>query len=205
MIVVVDYGMGNLRNVLRAIEKLNHPAQLATSPSHLREASCILLPGVGAFGAAVRRIDSLGFREALWVAVDRGVPLLGICLGMQLLFERSEESPGALGLGLLPGRVVRFSGKVKVPHVGWNDVTPVSPSPLFPDGRGGVFYFVHSFFLPDSPTALAHTFYGQTFASAVGRGGVLGVQFHPEKSQSVGLQLLKNFLDSVAGQGVKSA
>ena len=186
--------MGNLRNVRRAVEELGHRALVTAMPADVSEATRIILPGVGAFGEAVRRIDALGFRIPLLEAARRGVPILGICLGMQLLFERSEECPGARGLGLFSGDVVRFSGNVKVPHIGWNDVVPVRGSSLFPEGISGVFYFVHSFYVAESSATLARTTYGVGFSSVVGRDSVFGVQFHPEKSQADGMRLLGNFL-----------
>ncbi len=194
MTTILDYGMGNLRNVRRAVEELGHRALVTAMPADVSEATRIILPGVGAFGEAVRRIDALGFRIPLLEAARRGVPILGICLGMQLLFERSEESPDAHGLGLLPGDVLRFSSGVKVPHIGWNDAVPVKPSPLFPEGKQGVYYFVHSFYVPECDATIARTFYGVTFSSAVVRDGVFGVQFHPEKSQAEGMALLDRFL-----------
>lgn len=194
MITVLDYGMGNLRNVRRALEELGHRVLVTSDPADLSSAAWIVLPGVGAFGEAVNRIDTLGFRAPLLEAASREVPILGICLGMQLLFERSEESPGDRGLGLIPGEVLRLTGKVKVPHIGWNDVVPSRESPLFPELKAGVFYFVHSFYVPDTPATIAWTSYAVEFSSAVARGPVFGVQFHPEKSQAAGLSLLRNFV-----------
>jgi imidazole glycerol-phosphate synthase subunit HisH len=197
MIVVVDYGMGNLRNVRRALEVLGEEVLLTSSPEDVGRGGKIILPGVGAFGEAVRRIDDLGLRAPIIRAVREGIPLLGICLGMQLLFEASEESPDAAGLGVLPGKVLRFRPPQKVPHIGWNDVVRRGRSTLFPENvEGGVFYFVHSFYIPESSATTATTTYGVQFTSAVGEGNVFGVQFHPEKSQETGITLLKNFLQS---------
>jgi glutamine amidotransferase len=195
MIVIVDYGMGNLRNVRAAFQELKSPAVVTSEPGAIDGADLLILPGVGAFGEAVRRIDDLGLRAPIARFAEAGKPLLGVCLGMQLLFEQSEESPGMKGLGLLPGAVVKFGNGLKVPHVGWNDVIPSGSGPLF-DGvaRGECFYFVHSYFVPDCRFAIAHTEYGVRFASAVQSGNIFGVQFHPEKSQSAGLRLLQNLL-----------
>lgn len=198
MIAVVDYGMGNLRNVRRAFEQVGHPAIVTNDPVLIDSADRVVLPGVGAFGEAVKRIDSLKLREPLLRHVNSGRPLLGICLGLQLLFEESEENPGAAGLGVFRGAVRRFDGSRKVPHIGWNDVVPTRPSPLFPvpgRGGGGCFYFVHSFYISAAAVEVAVTEYGTTFSSAVRRENVLGVQFHPEKSQTAGLGLLKNFAE----------
>jgi imidazole glycerol phosphate synthase glutamine amidotransferase subunit len=199
MIAIVDYGMGNLRNVRRAIETLGYTGCVTNDRSIIEGAEKVILPGVGAFGEAVKRIEHLGLREPLMSHVGSGKPLLGICLGMQLLFERSEESPGAVGLCLLNGEVKKFNSGVKVPHIGWNDVVPVSASTIFGDigqTQQDCFYFVHSYYVPDSPEEVAVTTYGTKFMSAVQRGNVMGVQFHPEKSQSAGLKLLKNFCES---------
>lgn len=190
---VVDYGMGNLRNVRRVLLELGATALVTSDPADIRRASALILPGVGAFGEAVRRIDALGLRAPILDHVLARRPLLGICLGMQLLFEESEESPGAKGLQLLEGTIQRFRVDLPVPHIGWNDAVPVRPSPLFGDG-GGCFYFVHSFYAAVNPSTIARTEYGQQFASAVQREQVLGVQFHPEKSQAAGLDLLRRFL-----------
>ena len=192
MIAIVDYGMGNLRNVHRACREIGTEGKVTSDPGAIRDASEVILPGVGAFGEAVKRIEGLGLREPILRHAGAGKPLLGICLGMQLLYEGSEESPGARGLGLLPGRVRKFGEGVKVPHIGWNDVYPVQDARLF-DGKGGVFYFVHSFYAAIGPETCARAEYGVPFSAAVGKGNVLGVQFHPEKSQSAGLALLRRF------------
>jgi glutamine amidotransferase len=197
MILVVDYGMGNLRNVKRAFNAIGREVLITAKPSDLPSAEHIVLPGVGAFGEAVRRIDSLRLRAPLLDHVASGRPLLGICLGMQLLFERSEESPGTRGLGILPGEVVRLRGDVKVPHIGWNDAEPVDGRALL-EGltSGGCFYFVHSYCVPDSAARAGLTTYGETFVSAVSAGTVTAFQFHPEKSQTSGLELLRRFVDA---------
>ena len=192
MITVVDYGMGNLRSVRRALQGLGADVLITADQAQVRDAATLILPGVGAFGEAVRRIDALGLRAPILDHVQRRRPLLGICLGMQLLFAESEESPGVRGLSLLPGSVVKFRGGLPVPHIGWNDATPVRPSPLFGE-KGGCYYFVHSFYVEHGPATLATTTYGVPFASAVQSEHVLGVQFHPEKSQHDGLALLKQF------------
>ncbi len=193
MITVVDYGMGNLRNVRRAFESLGEEVVISASPEVIERASALILPGVGAFGEAVKRIDALGIRRAMLEHVAAERPLLGICLGMQLLFEESEESPGARGLGLLHGVVRRLGPGLHVPHIGWNDVVPVRPSPLFP-AEGGVFYFVHSYYAPASEWTVATTEYGIRYAAAVQQENVYGVQFHPEKSQQTGLGMLRRVI-----------
>jgi len=194
MITIVDYGMGNLRNVQRACREIGVKASVTSDPDLVRRAMWLILPGVGAFGEAVQRIDGLGLRRAILDRAHEGWPLLGICLGMQLLLDSSEESPGAAGLGLIPGIVRKLSGNVKVPHIGWNDVLPVSPSPLFPDPKDTmVAYFVHSFYVDVIPETVAVTEYGVRYSASVRNKNVYGVQFHPEKSQSAGLNLLRRF------------
>jgi imidazole glycerol phosphate synthase glutamine amidotransferase subunit len=193
MITVVDYGMGNLRNVRRAFESLGKEVVISASPEVIGRAAALILPGVGAFGEAVKRIDALGLRRAMLEHVAAERPLLGICLGMQLLFEESEESPGARGLGLFNGVVRRFGPGLHVPHIGWNDVLPARPSPLFP-AEGGVFYFVHSYYAPATEWTVATTDYGLRYASAVQQRNVYGVQFHPEKSQQAGLGMLRRVI-----------
>lgn len=188
--------MGNLRNVRRAFEHHRQELLVTSDPSAIARAEKLVLPGVGAFGEAVRRIDRLGLREPLLRHIGDGKPLLGVCLGMQLLFEESEESPGAHGLGILKKKVLRFPRSVKVPHIGWNDVIAIAPSRLLGTARvpPRCFYFVHSYYAPVTDIAVATTTHGIEFASAVEREGVLGVQFHPEKSQEAGLDLINNFI-----------
>lgn len=195
MIAIVDYGMGNLRSVQKALEHVGATARVIASPQELAGARAIVLPGVGAFGQAMDNLRSGGWVEPLRDACVRGVPFIGICLGMQLLFDTSEEMGRHTGLGVLPGAVKRINGKLKVPQMGWNQIHLKQPSPLLdkvPDG--GYAFFVHSYYcVPgDSSMVIATTDYGIEFASVVGRGNVFGAQFHPEKSQSVGLQMLAN-------------
>lgn len=190
--------MGNLRNVRRALESIGEAVLVTSDAEAIRSADRLVLPGVGAFGEAVKRIDLLGLRSIILDHVGGGKPLLGICLGMQLLFERSEENPDSTGLGVLRGNVVRFGGGVKVPHIGWNEVTP-APGARLLEGLHSepCFYFVHSYYVPESSAQAGRTSYGVDFVSAVSDGSVTAFQFHPEKSQSAGLELLRRF----AGQG----
>lgn len=194
MITVVDYGMGNLRNVRRALATIGCPVRITSDPADVAGAEKILLPGVGAFGEAVKHIDGLGLRPPLVGHVAAGRPLLGICLGMQLLFASSEESPGAEGLGLLRGSVKKFGAGLKIPHIGWNDVVPVGPSPLL-GGAPVCCYFVHSYYVEMMEATCAVTEYGMRFSSAVASGRVFGFQFHPEKSQDAGLAMLRAFAE----------
>jgi glutamine amidotransferase len=195
MVTVLNYGMGNLRSVQRAFEAVGTPVQVTDNPSLVAKAERIVLPGVGAFGAAVERIRGLGLWDVIIEKASRGVPTLGICLGMQLMFETSEESPGVRGLGLVPGSIKRFAGTVKVPHIGWNEVSATrGNTTLTRSVDGSCFYFVHSYFLPVTEETTGTTAYAGTFSSVVERGNIFGVQFHPEKSQGVGQQLLSNFL-----------
>jgi len=193
MIAIVDYGMGNLRNVERALAAVGHRSQITSDPRVLDKADKIILPGVGAFGEAVKRIDGLNLRNSIITRARQGVSLLGICLGMQLLYEESEENPGARGLGLLEGSIKKFEPGLKVPHVGWNDVAVVGSSAIFDGERNATFYFVHSFYAPIGDHTVGQTEYGVTFSSAIQKGTIFGVQFHPEKSQKPGLALLGRF------------
>lgn len=194
MIGIVDYGAGNLRSVLKAFEFLGLPAQVIASPAGMKDASRIVVPGVGAFGAAVEKLDASGFRAPLadWVAAGR--PLLGICLGMQLFLDSSEETPGPRGLGIIPGGNRKFTAG-KVPQIGWNRVA-AGTDPLFAGLPAEPwFYFVHSYYAaPNDPSAVVATAdYGIAFPAALRKGSVVGVQFHPEKSGDAGLALLKNW------------
>jgi glutamine amidotransferase len=203
MIAVIDYGASNLRSVMHAMSHLEADAHVAESPEELEGARAIILPGVGAFGAGMEQLRARGFEGPIKQHVADGVPLLGICLGMQFLFEASEEMGEHAGLGLLGGRVVRFpeGSGLKIPHMGWNQLHPVEDSLLLAGVNDGDYaYFVHSYYVApgDESDVLARTDYGLPFTSVVGRGHVYGVQFHPEKSQSVGLRILRNFVSMVA-------
>lgn len=201
MITVIDYGAGNIGSVLNMIKHVGGTAEVAREASGVLCARKILLPGVGSFDNAMTRLANLGLIEPLKVRAAEGAPFLGICLGMQLLANRSEE--GTLeGLGLIPGKVrrFRFEGEavsLKIPHMGWNRVTPTLEHPLSAGlGADARFYFVHSYYFdcenPDN--SLLRSFYGVPFTSGIQRANVMGVQFHPEKSHRYGMQLIKNFV-----------
>ncbi|MCB0827871.1 MAG: imidazole glycerol phosphate synthase subunit HisH [Solirubrobacterales bacterium] len=188
--------MGNLRSVEKAFEQIGAEPTITTDPETIAEAEGLVLPGVGAFPRAMSRIVEIGLDRSLVEASGRGVPVLGICLGLQLLFERSSEQGGADGLGLLQGDVVEVpAGGRKVPHIGWAAVSWERPSPLTDGLRPGEpFYFVHSYVAdPVSDELIGTASYGGRFAGVAGRGNVYGVQFHPEKSSAAGLRLLENF------------
>ncbi|HEY4392293.1 MAG TPA: imidazole glycerol phosphate synthase subunit HisH [Paenibacillus sp.] len=208
-LAIVDYGMGNLHSVAKAIERLGYEAVVSGDAAVLLAADGILLPGVGAFGDAMEQLTASGLDGTLRQAVDSGKPLLGICLGMQLLFTASEEHGTNDGLGLLPGRAVRFSPEsgLKVPHMGWNRLQFKQPDhPLLAGLDEGHVYFVHSYHvLPErEQDLLAVTDYGQPVTAIVGRGNVFGMQFHPEKSGELGMALLRNFLAMVESGAVIS-
>lgn len=198
MIAIIDYGAGNLRSVRNAFVHLGAEVITASSPAQLAGADKVVLPGVGAFGAGIDTLRQAGFEEPIKRAAGAGTPILGICLGLQYLFEYSDEMGHHRGLGLLPGYVTRFPvDGPKVPHIGWNSLDIRRDHPLLdgvPDGAYA--YFVHSYYVeagePDD--VLATTGYGITFASVVGRANVFGIQCHPEKSQAVGLRILRNFI-----------
>lgn len=201
MIAVVDYGMGNLRSVCHAFERIGAEARVAKRPEDLREAERIVLPGVGAFGVCMSNLRASGLIEPLREEVfERGKPFLGICLGLQVLSTQGEESGLHEGLDWIPGKVKRFDARqmgLRVPHVGWNEVHWDRPSDLFHGLRDGSnFYFVHSYyFAPQSPGHLAASAeYGIRFAAAALKDNLFATQFHPEKSQDNGLRLLENFL-----------
>jgi glutamine amidotransferase len=202
MIVVVDYGMGNLKSVLNAFVKLGARVTVSGDPRMVEDASAIVVPGVGAFGRCMENLESRGLAPAIKEHIRRDKRYLGICLGMQVLFESSEEAPGVKGLGVIRGGVPRFAGSMKVPHMGWNSVTIRKESPILKGiGSGDFFYFVHSYYCaPEDGSVIATTTdYGNPFTSSVETGSLFACQFHPEKSQRVGLALLQNFL-TLAGR-----
>ncbi|MCX7017121.1 MAG: imidazole glycerol phosphate synthase subunit HisH [Candidatus Sumerlaeota bacterium] len=196
MIAIVDYGMGNLRSVEKALQRLGFDARISSDPRAIERAERVVLPGVGAFGDGIEGLRSRGLIDVVKEAARSGRPFLGICVGLQLLFDSSEESPGAPGLGVIAGEVRRFRVNLKVPHMGWNklEVRPGSrllgalpPEPYV--------YFVHSYavYPDDAGVVAAEAEYGGRFTAAIERGNLFATQFHPEKSQSVGLGILKTF------------
>jgi glutamine amidotransferase len=194
---IVDYGAGNLRSVQKAFEHVGVEAEIGADPRAIEEAAGLVLPGVGAFGAAMAQLESKGLAEPLRLRIEAGVPFLGVCLGLQVLFEASEEDPGVAGLGVVRGDVRALPSTVKVPHIGWNQAELCTCSDLFDDiPEGSAFYFVHSYaVVPRSPgDVLTMTDYdGVTFVSAIEVDNVVGVQFHPEKSSTLGLRFYRNF------------
>ena len=201
MIVVVDYGVNNLKSVVRALAAGGHEARLTVDPDEVRRADHVLMPGVGHFGQASRNLETTGLGGAVREAADAGQAVMGICLGLQLFFATSAEAPDARGLGILPGEVRRFETGLPVPHVGWARVEPTAAGARHPviaavfRGTPQYFYHVHSYHPAGLPEAdvLATGTYERVFPTVVGRGNVLGAQFHPEKSQRVGIELLDAF------------
>jgi glutamine amidotransferase len=206
VVAVLDYEMSNLRSACKALEHVGAQVRVVTAPDGVAGADAVVLPGVGHFGEAMRRIRATGLDVAIRDAVDEGLPVLGICLGQQLLFEESEESPGAVGLGLLPGAVRRLATDRKLPHIGWSRVRWQPGSVLAPedeDDASSTYYFVHTFGCePEDPSlVLGRADHGVEFCAAAGREDVMGVQFHPEKSSAAGLGLLGRWLAGVAARG----
>jgi glutamine amidotransferase len=198
MIAIIDYGMGNLRSVSKAFEAVGHQAIVTREPSSIQNASHVVLPGVGAFGDCMAHLDQYGLIDSIKAAIQSGKPFLGICLGFQLLFTESEEFGRHEGLNILPGKVRAFSKDriLKVPHMGWNQVKVQRSCPLFEKiADGADWYFVHSFFVDpqDKQITATTTTYGMPFTSSIWKDNVVACQFHPEKSQAVGLQFMKNF------------
>lgn len=196
MIGVVDYGMGNRRSVVKALERVGGEPWLSADHDELRSTRGLVLPGVGAFPEAMRRLRAAGLDALVCERARAGVPVIGLCLGMQLLFERSSEHEGAEGLGLLAGEVVRLAADgLKLPHIGWNEVAFVRDSRLTAGlGDRAAFYHVHSYVVADESAALGYGTYGVRFVSLVERDNVFGAQCHPEKSSLEGLTLLRNFV-----------
>ena len=195
-VAIIDYGVGNLRSVEKAFAATGCAAAISSDKQVLRQAERLVLPGVGAFRACMNALTQRGFDGLMRERVASGTPLLGVCVGMQMLFEESEEFGTTLGLGLLRGRVRRFSDDLLAPQVGWNQIRQRIPHPLF-DGieDSAFFYFVHSYYCEpvEGEVILGETDYGVTYASVVAHENLCGVQFHPEKSQAAGLRLLSNF------------
>lgn len=195
--VIFDYGVGNLLSLKTALEKVGLTASIGTTSTELKDADAIALPGVGSFTASLERLNTV--KEILQAKIAEGTPLLGICLGMQLFFEDSEEGPGE-GLAFFKGTIKQLPNSVKVPHMGWNTLDFAKPNPLF-DGieEGTYVYFVHSLYPApkEDSIVIARTQYGTTFTSAVAKDNIYGTQFHPEKSGDVGLKILKNFAKAV--------
>ena len=200
MITVIDYGIGNLRSIEKAFEHVGANVLRTNRPDAIAQASHLVLPGVGAFGACIGEVRRQGLAQPILSAVQRGIPFLGICVGMQMLFDVGMEDGEHLGLAILPGRIERFRfparSQRKVPQIGWNQVVPRNPSPLLAGIDAPAWcYFVHSYYAQPAKASdiVATTSYGPEFPSVVGRGTVYGVQFHPEKSQHTGLRILENF------------
>ena len=204
MIAIIDYDAGNIKSVEKALLCLGAEVEVTRDAEKILQADHIILPGVGAFGDAMEKLCRYGLVEVIQEAVHRNIPFLGICLGLQLMFESSEESPGVKGLSLLPGKIVRIPAKdgIKIPHIGWNSLTYPNQGRLF---RGipenSYVYFVHSYYLKADEESIvtAATEYGTTIHASVERGNVFACQFHPEKSSDVGLTILKNFI-SINGE-----
>jgi glutamine amidotransferase len=196
-VVIIDYGVGNLRSVEKAFAATGCDALISGDEETLRTAQRLVLPGVGAFGACMKALKERGFDLLVREKASEGTPLLGVCVGMQMLFEESDEFGSTPGLGLLRGTVRRFGNELVVPHVGWNRIHQKREHALFEGiGDGAFCYFVHSFYCQprDEDVVVGETEYGQRYASVVARGNICGVQFHPEKSQDVGLRMLRNFV-----------
>ncbi len=199
MVAIIDYDAGNIRSVEKAVRYLGKEVTVTSEPEEILAADRVILPGVGAFGDAMKRLHAMGLVEVIRQAADRGTPFLGICLGLQLLFEKSEESPGVPGLGLLQGEILRLPELpgLKVPHIGWNSLKYPNPGRLF---RGipedSYVYFVHSYYLKaqDEGIVTATTEYGTLVHASIESGNLFACQFHPEKSSETGLTILENFL-----------
>jgi glutamine amidotransferase len=201
-IVIIDYGMGNLRSVQKAFEKIGFEAEVTRSKRQIDKAEAIVLPGVGAFKDCMNNLEKYGLTDLLVRSIEKGKPYLGICLGLQILFSESEEFGSQKGLDLIRGKVVKFkpSPDLKVPHMGWNTIDIVKETPMFNGVESGdFFYFVHSYYvLPDEKERVStFTEYGGPFASSVWKENIFATQFHPEKSQQKGLKILENFAKSI--------
>jgi imidazole glycerol-phosphate synthase subunit HisH len=198
MIAIVDYGMGNLRSVTNAFRRLGGNVVITRKKNVIKESDAIVLPGVGAFGKCIENLKKFDIFDLLKELILNDKRYLGICLGMQVLFESSEEAPGVQGMGAIRGDVPRFRGDIKVPHMGWNSIEAQREIPILKGiNNGEFFYFVHSYYCrPTEDVIATKTTYGIDFASSVQRGNLFACQFHPEKSQRAGLKLVQNFIDT---------
>jgi glutamine amidotransferase len=194
VIAVLDYGAGNLRSVQNTLDEIGASYELVRDAEGLQRGQKILLPGVGHFGQMMRALDQLRLREILQERIASGIPFLGVCLGLQALFERSAEAPGVDGLGIFKGSVERFPPSARVPHMGWNNLELVRPSRLLADGSRPYVYFANSYFAPVGDATVATCTYGEPFTAVLESGNIFGVQFHPEKSGPVGLELVRKFV-----------
>ena len=200
-IAIIDYDIGNLRSVEKAFTSQGIAAEVTKDEAAIRAADKLVLLGVGAFGYAMDSLRKYGFDKLIHEAADAGKPIIGLCVGLQMLFDEGHEFGVHRGLGLLPGKVVKFADDLRVPHVGWNQISYKNGSAAHPIFRGlpdeSFYYFVHSYYCEpaDASSVMGETDYGLRYASICGRGNVVGVQFHPEKSQETGLRLLKNFAE----------
>jgi imidazole glycerol phosphate synthase glutamine amidotransferase subunit len=193
---IVNYGAGNIRSVENTLAELGAVYEVTNQPEVVLRAAKIILPGVGHFGQMMQAIDRLGLREPLRRKISEGVPFLGICVGLQCLFEKSEEAPGETGLGVLAGEVKRFAGKARIPHMGWNSLEPQRPSRLLQGlGAGAYTYFAHSYYAPLHAATAATCNYIHPYSAILEQANLYAVQFHPEKSGPVGLQVMRNFLE----------
>jgi len=206
MTTIVDYGAGNLRSVQNTLDALGADYEVTNRPDVVRNATSIILPGVGHFGQMMRAMDELGLREPVIKQIEADVPFLGICVGLQCLFEGSEESPGSRGLGLFAGCVKRFVGPARVPHMGWNSLSSLRASRLLQGlGESPYTYFAHSYYAPLSAATAAVCDYVIPYSAVLETSNIHAVQFHPEKSGATGLRVVKNFLDLTNGAGCQPA
>lgn len=196
MIAILDYGAGNLRSVENALAELGCEYQLVRNAEGLSRAKKVILPGVGHFGHMLRSLEAMAVRQPLFERIRAGAPFLGICLGLQALFERSEEAPDVAGFGLIPGEVRRFPETARVPQMGWNQLEALRPARLLEGApKGAYVYFAHSYYAPVTEATAAVSIYAEPYTALLEKDNIYGVQFHPEKSGPVGLRILKNFVE----------
>jgi len=196
VITILDYGAGNLRSVQNTLDEIGAEYELVQDSGGLRRATKIILPGVGHFGQMMRAFDSMGVRDALRERICAGVPFLGICLGLQALFESSDEAPEVRGLGLFEGVIRRFPATARVPHMGWNEIAPRSSLKLLRGlGPHSYFYFAHSYYAPVNNATAATCNYGINYTAVLESANIFGVQFHPEKSGPLGIAVVRNFVE----------